>query len=83
MVRTMAIHEVKDHLSSVIAELGESGDVVQITKHGRVVAVLSSPPPAGVVLGAGARPGGTSPDVEDLRWSPDDLSDFDGATFPS
>jgi len=83
MVRTMPIHEVKDHLSSVIAALGESGDEVQITKHGRVVAVLSSPPRAGVVLGAGARSGGTSPELEDLHWSPDDLSDFDGATFPT
>ena len=78
----MAIHEIKDHLSSVIAQLIETGEEVQITRHGRVVAVLVPPPPAGVVLGLGARPDGRTPDVDDLRWSDDELRDmFGGSTF--
>ena len=80
----MAIHEIKDHLSSVIAQLIETGEEVQITKHGRVVAVLVPPPPAGVVLGLGARPDGRAPHVDDLRWSEDELRDIlGGSTFPA
>ena len=80
----MAIHEIKDHLSSVIAQLIETGEEVQITKHGRVVAVLVPPRPAGVVLGLGARPDRRTPDVDDLRWSDDELRDmFGGSTFPA
>ncbi|MEM9713389.1 MAG: hypothetical protein AAGA17_14325 [Actinomycetota bacterium] len=40
------------------------------------MAMLGPPPPAGVVFGAGARPGLVAPDVEELRWSDDDLDDL-------
>ena len=75
---TMAIHEIKDHLSSVIARLTETGEAVEITKHGRVVAVLMPPAPRGVVLGVGARPHGRAPDMEDLRWTEEELADMSG-----
>jgi prevent-host-death family protein len=84
MTVTMAIHEVKDHLSRVIAELAETGEEVEITKHGRVVARLVPPRPTGVVLGLGARPGAGVPSVEDLRWSDDEIAEMlDGPVTPS
>jgi prevent-host-death family protein len=84
MTVTMAIHEVKDHLSRVIAELAETGEEVEITKHGRVVARLVPPRPTGVVLGLGARPGVGAPDVDDLRWSDDEIAEMlDGPVSPS
>ena len=80
----MAIHEIKDHLSSVIAQLTETGEEVEITKHGRVVAVLMPPRRTGVVLGLGARPDGQTPTVDDLRWIDDELHGmFGGSTFPA
>ena len=84
MTVTMAIHEIKDRLSSVLAQLTATGEEVEITKHGRVVAVLVPPRPRGVVLGLGARPDAQTPSVEDLRWSEDELHDmFGGSTFPA
>ena len=53
MTVKLAIHEVKDRLSSVLAELAETGEEVEITKHGRVVARLVPPNPTGVKLGIG------------------------------
>ena len=83
MTVTKAIHEIKDHLSSVIAELTETGEEVEITKHGKVVARLVPPRPSGVTLGLGVRPIGSTPSVEDLRWSDDEIADmFDGPVFP-
>ena len=83
MTVTKAIHEVKDHLSSVIAELAETGEEVEITKHGKVVARLVPPRPTGVTLGLGARPGTSAPSVDELQWSDDELADmFDGPVFP-
>ena len=80
---TKPIHEVKDHLSSVIAELIETGEEVEITKHGKVVARLVPPRPSGVILGLGARPDGEVPSVDDLRWSDEEIADmFDGPVFP-
>ena len=43
MTVKLAIHEIKDHLSSVIATLADSGEEVEISKHGRVVARLVPP----------------------------------------
>lgn len=84
MTVTMAIHEIKDHLSSVIAALAATGEEVEITKHGRVVARLVPPRPTGVTLGLGALPPGSEPNVEDLRWSDDEIADmFDGPVFPT
>ena len=84
MTVTMAIHEIKDHLSSVIAQLAETGEEVEITKHGRVVARLVPPRPSGVVLGLGARLDGRTPSMEDLRWDDEDLADMlGGSTFPT
>ncbi len=83
MTVSMAIHEVKDRLSSVIAALAESGEEVEITKHGRVVARLVPPRPSGVILGLGARPDIAAPSVEDLRWSDDEIADMvDGSVLP-
>ena len=88
MTVTMAIHEIKDHLSSVIASLVETGEEVEITKHGRVVARLVPPRPSGVILGLGAVLPGTEaivvPSVEDLVWSDDEIADmFDGPVLPT
>ena len=81
---TMAIHEIKDQLSRVIAQLAETGEDVEITKHGRVVARLVLPRSGAVVLGLGVRPEGGTPDVEDLQWSEEDLREmFGGSTFPA
>lgn len=83
MTVTMAIHEVKDRLSSVIAALAETGEEVEITKHGKVVARLVLPRPSGVILGLGARPDIAAPSVEDLRWSDDEIADMvDGSVLP-
>jgi prevent-host-death family protein len=84
MATSMAINEIKDHLSKVIAQIAETGEAVAITKHGRVVAMLTPAPKQGVVLGVGARPDGKTPELEDLHWTPEDLSDMFGAPiFPS
>ncbi len=69
----MAIHEIKDQLSSVITRLGETGEEVAITKHGRVVAMLIAPRPAGVILGVAVGTGQSSPDLEDLQWTAEEL----------
>ena len=83
MTVTKPIHEVKDHLSSVIAELAETGEEVEITRHGKIVARLVPPRPSGVTLGLGARPGVIAPSVEDLQWSDDEIADMlDGPVFP-
>ena len=83
MAVTKPIHEVKDHLSSVIAELAETGEEVEITKHGKVVARLVPPRQTAVVLGLGARPGITPPSVEELRWGDDEIADmFDAPAMP-
>lgn len=83
MAREMAIHEIKDQLSRVVSEVVESGDDVLITKHGRVVAKLTAAPPERIVLGTGQRPDGNAPDLEELRWSPEELDEmFGGAVFP-
>jgi len=80
---TMAIHEVKDHLSGVIAKLIETGEEVAITKHGRIVARLVAPSPEGVVLGLGASARDNTPSVEDLRWDDGELADMlDGPALP-
>ena len=81
---TMAIHEIKDRLSSVLAQLAETGEEVEITKHGRVVALLVPPRPAGVILGLAARPDGRSPDFDQFHWSDEELQDMSGgAIFPT
>lgn len=83
MTVTKPIHEIKDHLASVIAELAETGEEVEITKHGKVVARLTPPHPSGVVLGLGARPNGYALSVEALRWSDGEVADmFDGPVLP-
>lgn len=83
MAVTKPIHEIKDHLSRVIAELIESGEEVEITRHGKVVARLVPPRPTGVILGLGARPDVDAPSVDDLRWGDDEIADmFDGPVFP-
>jgi prevent-host-death family protein len=73
---TKPIHEVKDHLSSVIAELTATGEEVEITRHGKVVARLVPPRPTGVVLGVGARSGAGTPSVDDLRWSDSEIAEM-------
>jgi prevent-host-death family protein len=84
MTVTMAIHEVKDHLSSVIAKLAETGEEVAITKHGRIVARLMAAHPAGVVLGLGASAGVETPSLEDLRWDDGELAGMvDGPALPA
>ena len=83
MAVPMPIHEVKDHLSRVIAELAASGEEVHITKHGRVVARLVLPTPPGVVLGLGVAHHGAVPDVHDLHWSDEELDAmFGGPAVP-
>ena len=84
MTVSKAIHEIKDHLSSVIAELVETGEEVEITKHGRVVARLVPSRPPGVTLGLGARRNRAAPSVDDLRWSDEEIADmFDDPVFPA
>ena len=83
MTVTIAIHEIRDHLSSVLAQLAETGEEVEITKHGRVVALLVPPRSSGVILGLAARPDGTSPDLDRFQWGEDELHDmFGGSIFP-
>ena len=83
MTTSMPIHEIKDHLSSVIAMLAETGEEVEITKHGRVVAVLAPPRKTGVVLGLGCRPDGRAPELDEFEWSPEELDEmFGGPVFP-
>ena len=83
MSTSMPIHEIKDHLSSVIARLAETGEAIEITKHGRVVALLMPPRPTGVVLGLGSRPDGRSLELDELQWSPEELEQmFGGPVFP-
>ncbi len=84
MTARMPIHEVKDRLSSVIAQLTETGEEVEITKHGRVVAVLVPPRPAVVVLGLGASTRGHVPTIDELRWDDEALREmFGGSAFPA
>lgn len=83
MASSRPIHEVKDHLSRIIAEVEATGEEVRITRHGRVVAVLSPAPPTGVVLGAGELPGVSAPSLEELAWSAEELEGFvDGPVEP-
>ena len=79
MTVKLAIHEVKDRLSSVLAELAKTGEEVEITKHGRVVARLVPPNPTGVKLGIGAPLTGGVPTLEELRWSDDEIDSMLGA----
>jgi prevent-host-death family protein len=76
----MTMHQVKNHLSSVIAAVGETGEEVEITKHGRVVARLVPPHPTGVILGLGVGTTASIPEVEDLRWNDHALADMFGST---
>ena len=51
MVRTIPHRELRNDSSRILAEV-EAGETIQVTNHGRVVAVLSPPPPApGAALG--------------------------------
>ena len=70
----MPIHELEDHLSSVIATIVETGEEVEVTRHGRVVARLVPPRGSHVILGLGARPDIDSRTVEDLRWTDDEIA---------
>lgn len=70
----MPIHELKDRLSSVIATVAQTGEEVEVTRHGKVVARLVPPRGSGVVLGLGARPDIDIPTVEDLRWTDDEIA---------
>lgn len=82
-IHTKPINELRDQLSSVIAEIEATGEPVSITRHGRVVAVLG-PPQSGVVLGAGARPGVTAPSIHELAWSAGEFDDaIDSPVEPS
>ena len=75
----LAIHEEKARLPSVLAELAKTGEEVEITKHGRVVARLVLPNPTGVKLGIGAPSTGGVPTLEELRWSDDEIDSMLGA----
>lgn len=82
-INAKPVNELRDQLSRVIAEIEATGESVSITRHGRVVAVLG-PPPSGVVLGAGARPGVTAPSVHELAWSAGEFDDaIDAPVEPS
>ena len=78
MARTKAIHELKNELSSVLADVAATGEEVQITKHGRVIARLLPPETTGVVFGVGADADIVVPDVDDLRWTPEELAGMSG-----
>jgi prevent-host-death family protein len=83
MAVTKPIHEIKDHLSSIIAVMAETGEEVEITRHGKVVARLVPPRPNGVVLGLGIRTNVGAPSVEDLRWNDDEIARMiDGPAIP-
>lgn len=83
MATKVAIHELKDHLSSIIATVAEAGEEIDITRHGKVVARLVPPHPSGVILGLGVRPDAGSPTVEDLRWTDEELAQmFDASMIP-
>lgn len=80
--RRLPIHQVKDHLSQIVATVAESRQEVLITKHGRVVARIVPAEPSRVILGVGTPAPGRVPDVEDLRWADDELDDMlDGTTL--
>ena len=83
MATTKAIHELKNELSSVLAQVAATGEEVQITKHGRVIARLVAPEPTGVVFGAGADVEVIVPDLDDLHWTLEELAEMSGgAVWP-
>jgi antitoxin (DNA-binding transcriptional repressor) of toxin-antitoxin stability system len=78
MAIVMSLHEVKDQLSGVINRLIESGEAVEITKHGKVVAVLTAPARSGVILGVAKRSDGCAPGLDDLSWTTEELIELSG-----
>ena len=66
MTVTIAINEITDHLSNVIAALTDTGQKVEITEYGRVVVGPVPPHPSSAVAGPGVGPMTTTPTIEDL-----------------
>ncbi len=80
---TMPLNQVKDKLSAVIAEIAATGEPVEVTSHGTVVAVISRPVRQ-VMLGLGRGTIDPVPTLDDLSWSDDDIQDMVGASiFPA
>ena len=43
-MRTIGAYEVKTHLSRILNELEEEGEIIAITRHGRTIALLTPVP---------------------------------------
>lgn len=43
-MKTLGAFQVKTHLSQLLKEVEEQGELIAITKHGRIVAIISPPP---------------------------------------
>lgn len=48
-MKEIGLYEAKTHLSRIVAELGETGESVLLTCHGKVVAQISAPPKVGLL----------------------------------
>lgn len=83
MPTTKPIHELKDQLSAVLAQVEASGEPVLVTRHGRVIAQITPAPPRGVVLGAGARAGVAGPTMEAFEWGESELDEMLGGDEPA
>lgn len=44
-MKSIGLYEAKTKLSALVAELEESGEMIQLTRHGKVVAELCPPSP--------------------------------------
>ncbi len=78
----MALNQVKDKLSAVIAEIAATGESVEVTSHGKVVAVISRPSTR-VVLGLGRGTMDPVSSLDDLAWSEDEIEAMIGQpVFP-
>lgn len=43
-MKTLGAFQVKTHLSQLLKEIEEKGEIIAITKHGRVIAIISPAP---------------------------------------
>jgi prevent-host-death family protein len=75
MTQTFSVHEAKSRLSHLIS-LAEGGESVSITRHGKVVALLSGANSSPRVPGSGV---GTVEYLDDFEFTDLEISDlFDG-----
>ena len=72
MATTFSLHEAKSRLSHVIS-LAESGEPVEITRHGKVVAIVTGAAAMPRVAGTGV---GTVHYVGSFEFAPDEIDEL-------